>query len=193
MSIVELLLISLSLAMDALAVSLCKGLSMPKLNLKHALIISAFFGVFQAIMPLIGWLISNSFKSYIEDFDHWIAFGLLLLLGIKMIIDAIKQQDEEASEYKLDFKELTLLAISTSIDALAVGITLAFLGTSLWGAVTCIGVITFVLCFVGVIVGNKIGNQLGIKFQKASTIIGGVVLILIGLKILFQHLGIINF
>ncbi len=189
MSIVEILLISISLAMDAFAVSLCKGLAMPKLNLKHALIISAFFGVFQAVMPLIGWLISNSFKSYIENFDHWIAFGLLLLLGVKMIIDAVKQQDEEGLEYKLDFKELTLLSISTSIDALAVGITLAFLGSSLWGTVVCIGVVTFVLCFVGVIIGNKIGTN----FRKTSTIIGGVVLILIGLKILLQNLGVINF
>lgn len=189
MSIVEIILISISLAMDAFAVSLCKGLSMPKLNLKHALIISTFFGVFQAVMPLIGWLISNAFKSYIESFDHWIAFGLLLFLGIKMIIDAIKSHDDKLVEYKLDLKELTLMSIATSIDALAVGITLAFLGTSLWGTVACIGLVTFVLCFVGVIIGNKIGT----KFQKASSIGGGIILICIGLKILLQHLGIINF
>lgn len=188
MSTIEIVLVGVSLAMDAFAVSTCKGLSMPKINYKHALIIALFFGVFQAVMPLIGWLLGSAFEKYITTFDHWIAFGLLLLLGVKALVDAIKDKDDdEKNEYKLDFKELTVLAIATSIDALAVGVTFAFLQVSLALSVSLIGVITFVLCLIGVMIGNKFGS----KWKKPASIAGGVVLILMGVKILLEHLGVI--
>ncbi len=188
MSIIEIILVGVSLAMDAFAVSMCKGLSMPKINYKHALIIALFFGVFQAVMPLLGWLLGSAFEKYITTFDHWIAFGLLLILGTKALVDAIRDKDDdEKKEYKLDFKELTALAVATSIDALAVGVTFAFLQVSLALSVSLIGVITFVLCLLGVIIGNKFGS----KWKKPASIAGGVVLILMGVKILLEHLGVI--
>lgn len=188
MSTIEIVLVGVSLAMDAFAVSTCKGLSMPKINYKHALIIALFFGVFQAVMPLIGWLLGSTFEKYITTFDHWIAFALLLMLGIKALVDAIKDKDDDKNEeYKLDFKELTVLAIATSIDALAVGVTFAFLQVSLALSVSLIGVITFVLCLIGVMIGNKFGS----KWKKPASIAGGVVLILMGVKILLEHLGVI--
>lgn len=188
MSTIEIILVGVSLAMDAFAVSTCKGLSMPKINYKHALIIALFFGVFQAVMPLIGWLLGSAFEKYITTFDHWIAFGLLLILGIKALVDAIRDKDDDKNEeYKLDFKELTVLAIATSIDALAVGVTFAFLQVSLALSVSLIGVITFVLCLIGVMIGNKFGS----KWKKPASIAGGVVLILMGVKILLEHLGVI--
>ena len=188
MSTIEIVLVGVSLAMDAFAVSTCKGLRMPKINYKHALIIALFFGVFQAVMPLIGWLLGSAFEKYITTFDHWIAFGLLLILGTKALVDAIRDKDDdEEKEYKLDFKELTVLAIATSIDALAVGVTFAFLQVSLALSVSLIGVITFVLCLIGVMIGNKFGS----KWKKPASIAGGVVLILMGVKILLEHLGVI--
>ena len=188
MSTIEIVLVGVSLAMDAFAVSMCKGLSMPKINYKHALIIALFFGVFQAVMPLIGWLLGSAFEKYITTFDHWIAFALLLILGTKALVDAIKDKDDDKNEeYKLDFKELTVLAIATSIDALAVGVTFAFLQVSLALSVSLIGVITFVLCLIGVMIGNKFGS----KWKKPASIAGGVVLILMGVKILLEHLGVI--
>lgn len=188
MSIIEIILVGVSLAMDAFAVSMCKGLSMPKINYKHALIIALFFGVFQAVMPLLGWLLGSAFEKYITTFDHWIAFGLLLILGTKALVDAIRDKDDdEKKEYKLDFKELTALAVATSIDALAVGVTFAFLQVSLALSVSLIGVITFVLCLLGVIIGNKFGS----KWKKPASIAGGVVLIFMGVKILLEHLGVI--
>lgn len=189
MSTIEIVLVGVSLAMDAFAVSTCKGLSMPKINYKHALIIALFFGVFQAVMPLIGWLLGSAFEKYITTFDHWIAFALLLILGIKALVDAIRDKDDDKNkEYKLDFKELTVLAIATSIDALAVGVTFAFLQVSLALSVSLIGVITFVLCLIGVMIGNKFGS----KWKKPASIAGGVVLILMGVKILLEHLGVIS-
>lgn len=199
MGIIEIFLIGVGLSMDAFAVSICKGLSMPRLNSKQMLIIGLFFGGFQALMPLIGWALGTSFESLITPVDHWIAFLLLCFIGAKMIFDAIRGSDDEnadpaksnaaASEQKLDLKELLMMAIATSIDALAVGITFAFLGISIIEAIIIIGITTFVLSILGVVIGHFFGS----RFEKPATIIGGVVLILIGLKILLEHLGIIAF
>ena len=191
MSIFEIFLVGVGLSMDAFAVSICKGLSMKKISYKYSLIIAAFFGVFQAAMPLIGWLVSVSFEKYIKSVDHWIAFGLLAIIGIKMIIDAIRERkkgDEEA-EFIFSFVELLLLAVATSIDALAVGISFAFLSINIWIAILIIGCTTFVISFAGVLIGNFFGS----KFKTGAEIAGGIILILIGVKILLEHLGIINF
>lgn len=186
----ELLLVAIGLSMDAFAVALCKGLGMKKMNYVHATIIALFFGVFQAIMPLIGWFLGTQFETLITPIDHWIALVLLGYIGGKMVWDACHEKEENAAcdiEQKIDYKELFMMAIATSIDALAVGITLsAFVTTSIGVAVTLIGVITFALSFVGVIVGNKFGT----RFQKKAEIFGGVVLVIIGAKVLLEHLGI---
>ena len=192
MHIFEIILISIGLAMDAFAVSICKGLSMKKLNVKHAIVIALYFGGFQALMPLIGWILGSQFQVYIVSFDHWIAFLLLAFLGTKTIIDTIKEKDDEAEEKQesvLNHKELFLLAIATSIDALAVGITLAFLNVKLVPTVSAIGIITFAICIFGVFVGNMFGST----FKKKASIAGGVILIAIGLKILLEHLGVLFF
>lgn len=182
--------------MDAFAVSVCKGLKMRRLNKKNAAVIGLFFGGFQAIMPLIGWLLGKQFEKYITSFDHWIAFVLLAFIGGKMAIEAIKGDDDEQNDdggnktsdgEKLDLKELTMLAVATSIDALAVGITFAFLKVNILTAISIIGVTTFVLSIIGVAVGNKFG----MKYKSKAEIVGGIVLILIGLKILLEHLGIL--
>lgn len=197
MGFIELFFIAIGLSMDAFAVAICKGLSMPRLNGKQTIIIGLFFGGFQGLMPLIGWTLGTSFEALITPIDHWIAFILLGVLGAKMIVDALRnpQGDCECasnettgtSNGKLDLKELLLLAIATSIDALAVGITFAFLGVSIIEAVSIIGMTTFVLSIVGVIVGHFFGA----RFEKPATIIGGTVLIVIGCKILLEHLGIL--
>lgn len=192
MSFVEVLLIGIGLSMDAFAVALCKGLSMKKLNVKAGLIIALFFGFFQAFMPFIGWLVCKNFEKYITRFDHWIAFALLAFIGIKMIIDTIKEMkhpDEEESEFKLKIGELLVLALATSIDALAVGISFAFLSINIASSITIIGVTTLILSFLGVIIGNKFGA----KFKAKAEIAGGIILLLIGIKILLEHLGVINF
>ena len=189
MGFLELVLIAAGLAMDAFAVSLCKGLSMSKMHIKNAVVISVFFGGFQAAMPLIGWLLGKQFESYITGFDHWIAFGLLVLIGGKMIYEVFKKDTCPAkSADKLDIKELLLLAIATSIDALAVGITFAFLQVYIVPAVSIIGAITFVISFGGVYIGHKFGA----RFKTKAEFAGGLVLILIGTKILLEHLGILN-
>lgn len=193
MSLWELVLIGIGLSMDAFAVSLCKGLGMKKINYRHGLIIALFFGVFQGIMPLIGWLLGTQFERYITSVDHWIAFVLLAYIGGKMVWDALHEKEDEKEalddlSQKLDVKELFVLAIATSIDALAVGITFAFLQVNIVPAVSLIAVITFTISFVGVLIGNKFGN----RFQSKAEIAGGVVLILIGVKILLEHLGILN-
>lgn len=162
---------------------------MRKINYKHALIIAGLFGGFQAAMPLLGWLLGRQFEKYIVDIDHWIAFGLLLIIGGKMIWDVFEKEENSKESGDLNIKELLIMAVATSIDALAVGITFAFLGASIWVSISIIGAITFVLCFAGVIIGNKFGA----KFKKKAQLAGGLVLILIGLKILLQHLGVINF
>lgn len=192
MGIVELALIGVGLSMDAFAVSVCKGLGMKRLNMRQAFVIALFFGGFQALMPVIGWALGTGFQAFITPIDHWIAFALLAFIGGKMLWDAFRGDEDEgenvpSDESSLDLKELTMLAVATSIDALAVGITFAFLQVDIVPAVTLIGVITFALSFAGV----AIGHFFGARFEKPATIVGGIVLILIGLKILLEHLGII--
>lgn len=190
---VQLFLIGVGLSMDAFAVAVCKGLGMKKVNKKQCFIIALFFGGFQALMPLIGWFLGRQFESYITSIDHWIAFVLLGFIGGKMVVEACKKEEEEnvckKEEEPLNIKELFLLAIATSIDALAVGITFAFLQMPIIEAITIIGVTTFVLSIGGVYVGNIFGN----KYEKKAEFAGGIILILIGLKILLEHLGIIAF
>mgnify|MGYP004479139809 FL=1 len=192
MGFVELFLIGVGLSMDAFAVSVCKGLGMSRLNMRQAVVISLFFGGFQALMPLVGWALGSQLADLITPIDHWIAFALLAFVGGKMLWDAFHEddgEDGEAKDAKLDIKELLMLAIATSIDALAVGITFAFLQVAIVPSVIIIGVTTFVLSFVGVAVGHFFGA----RFEKPATIAGGVVLILIGAKILLEHLGVIAF
>lgn len=188
---ITLLLLGVGLAMDAFAVSICKGLAMKKAKWQHAAIIGLFFGGFQALMPFIGWLLGSQFEQYITKVDHWIAFGLLGFIGGKMLYEAIKEDEEEEcccckDKEKLDIKELFVLAIATSIDALAVGITFAFLNYPVDKAVTVIGVTTFIISVAGV----YIGNFFGARFKKKAEIAGGIILIGIGMKILLEHLGI---
>ncbi len=185
MSFIELFLLGVALAMDAFAVSVCKGMIMQKPKIKNAALIALFFGGFQALMPFIGWILGRQFESVIKAYDHWIAFLLLVFLGGKMIYDACKKDGKE-EKYKesVDIKELVLLAVATSIDALAVGVTLAFLDVSLAEAVSVIGVTTFIITFCGVYIGAKTGELLKDKAQ----ILGGTVLIIIGIKILVEHL-----
>lgn len=190
MSYQEIFLIGVGLSMDAFAVALCKGLNMRKVNYWHTTVIALFFGGFQAIMPFLGWALGKRFQEYIISVDHWIAFGLLLYIGGKMIYESRKDDDDEEREgEKLDLKELTIMAVATSIDALAVGITLAFLEVSIISSITIIGITTFCLSIIGVI----IGNHFGMKFKSKAEIAGGVILILIGTKILLEHLGVICF
>lgn len=186
MGFIELLLIGAGLSMDAFAVAVCKGLCMPKVRWGQAVVIALFFGGFQALMPLVGWAVGSLFSSYITAVDHWIAFGLLVAIGGKMLWDAFHEEDEDVvCETRLDLRELTLLAVATSIDALAVGVTFAFLGVNIVAAVAVIGVTTFALSLVGVLVGHAFGA----RFEKPAAIAGGVVLILLGVKILLEHLG----
>ena len=189
MGLVELFLVAVGLSMDAFAVAICKGLGMKRLDIGQALVIALFFGGFQALMPAIGWLLGSQFAHIVEPIDHWIAFALLAFIGGKMLVDALRGDEEEeaASDASLDLRELVMLAIATSIDALAVGVTFAFLQMDIVFPVLFIGVTTFVLSFAGV----AIGHQFGSRWEKPSTIAGGVVLILIGCKILLEHLGIL--
>lgn len=191
MGFVELFLIGVGLSMDAFAVSICKGLGMKRLNMGQAPVIGLFFGGFQALMPFIGWALGTQLADFITPIDHWIAFILLALIGGKMLFDAFRGDDEgeagEPKDTRLDLKELLMLAIATSIDALAVGITFAFLGVNIVWAIAVIGVTTFALSVVGVAVGHVFGA----RYEKGATIAGGIVLILIGCKILLEHLGII--
>lgn len=192
MGFIELFLIGVGLSMDAFAVSVCKGLNMRgKVNYKQGAVIAFFFGAFQAIMPLIGYLLGTGFEKYITSIDHWIAFILLGFIGGKMAIESFKKDDDEKPEGsdKLDIKELFMLAVATSIDALAVGITFAFLQVNIWSAIGIIGTTTFILSLVGVVIGNKFGS----RYKSKAELAGGIILILIGVKILLEHLGIINF
>ncbi|MBR5773882.1 MAG: manganese efflux pump [Clostridia bacterium] len=189
MGIVELFVIAVGLAMDAFAVSICKGLSVTKAKWKHSLIAGLYFGGFQAAMPVIGYLLGSSFKEYIESFDHWIAFALLVLIGGNMIKESFSKDDEEF-DGSFSVKTMLPMALATSIDALAIGVTFALLpDVSILPAVSLIGVITFALAAVGV----KIGNIFGEKYKSKAEFTGGVVLILMGVKILLEHLGIISF
>lgn len=192
MGFAELFLIGVGLSMDAFAVSVCKGLNMRgKVNFKHAGVIALFFGGFQALMPLVGYFLGIGFEKYITKIDHWIAFLLLGFIGGKMIVEAIKEwnAEDKQEEDKLDIKELTILAVATSIDALAVGITFAFLSVNIWSAISIIGVTTFVLSIIGVVIGNKFGS----RYKSKAELAGGIILVLMGIKILLEHLGIINF
>ena len=186
MGMVELLLIGVGLSMDAFAVSVCKGLNMRKVNQLHCFVIALFFGGFQALMPLIGWILGRQFEQYITAVDHWIAFVLLAFLGGKMILEALKEEEEEINktESRLVFKELLVLAVATSIDALAMGITFAFLNVAIVPAVGMIGGITFALSAAGVYIGNIFGS----RYKNKAELIGGVILVLIGVKILAEHL-----
>ncbi len=189
---IELFLIGVGLSMDAFAVSICKGLGMEKVNKKQAFVIGLYFGGFQALMPLIGWFLGIRFQQYITSIDHWIAFVLLVFIGGKMIVEAVRDKDEEQVDKKdqpLDHKEMFLLAIATSIDALAVGITFAFLDTPIVEAITIIGLTTFFLSILGVVVGNFFGT----RYKKKAEIVGGIILVAIGVKILVEHLGILSF
>lgn len=186
MGILEIILIAIGLAMDAFAVSICKGLSMKKMSWKKATIISGYFGIFQGIMPLIGYLLGTSFKSVVTKIDHWIAFGLLVFIGMNMLKEAFANETENFND-KIDFKTMIILAIATSIDALAVGITFAFLKTNIAVASFIIIVITFVISALGV----KIGNKFGDKYERKAEAVGGLILIFMGIKILLEHLGII--
>lgn len=188
MGIVELFLIGVGLSMDAFAVAICKGLNMRRFNILHGLIIACFFGGFQALMPLLGWLLGSQFESYITSIDHWIAFILLGFIGFNMIKEALGEQDDQPCSCSgLDLKELFLLAVATSIDALAVGITFAFLQIDILPAITLIGCTTFILTFAGVIIGHQFGS----RYERKAQIVGGAILILIGLKILLEHLNIL--
>lgn len=191
MSIIELLLIAVGLSMDAFAVSVCKGLASERVTPKHLFIVGIWFGGFQALMPAIGYFLGSAFEKYITSVDHWIAFVLLVFIGGSMIKEARSQEENEADD-SLAVKTMFALAVATSIDALAVGITFAFLIESishLIFALCSIGIITFILSAAGM----KAGNLFGSKYKAKAEIAGGIILILIGLKILLEHLGIISF
>lgn len=184
----ELLLLAVGLSMDAFAVSVCKGLSMQKATIKAGAICGAWFGGFQALMPLLGFFLGTLFAGVIEAFDHWVAFGLLALIGINMLKEAFSKEDccENAD---LGVKTMFIMAVATSIDALAVGISLAMAGNvNIFAAVGLIGLVTFAMCTAGVKIGSAFGSRLGQKAQIA----GGVILILLGVKILLEHLGVIG-
>ena len=181
---IELFLLGVGLSMDAFAVSVCKGLGMRKLNKKQALIIGLYFGGFQALMPALGYLLGSQFESMITQIDHWIAFVLLGIIGSSMIKESREDEEEEVSA-SFDVKTMLALAVATSIDALAVGVTFAFLHVNIVWAVTFIGCTTFVLSAIGV----KVGNVFGMKYKSRAELAGGVILILMGIKILLEHLG----
>ena len=187
MGLVEIILIAISLAMDAFAVSICKGLSMKKMEWKKAIIIGLYFGLFQGGMPLIGYILGVGFEESIKFIDHWIAFGLLAFIGGNMIKEALSKKEDDEIDDKVDFKTMVVLAIATSIDALAVGVTFAFLNVNIILAVSLIAIITFIISCIGV----KLGNVFGDKYEKKAELAGGIVLVLIGLKILLEHLGIL--
>lgn len=189
MSILEILLLGIGLSMDAFAVSICKGLSTKKLQIKHYLIIGAWFGGFQALMPTIGYFLGSTFEQYITAFDHWVAFVLLAAIGANMIKESFSKEKSETNS-SFAFKTMLLMALATSIDALAVGITFALLpDVNVPLAVCLIGVTTFVCSAAGL----KIGNLFGLRYKAKAELAGGIILILIGLKILLEHLGVISF
>lgn len=188
MSLWELFVIAAGLSMDAFAVSVCKGLSVGKLKIKHALICGVWFGLFQALMPAIGYLLGTQFEEYITSYDHWIAFVLLLLIGGNMVRESFSSDSDEVGS-SFGFKAMLPLAVATSIDALAMGVAFASLDAPIIPAVSFIGCVTFTLSAVGV----KIGNVFGMKYKAPAEFVGGVVLVLMGIKILLEHLGVISF
>lgn len=186
MELFEIIVIGIGLAMDAFAVSVCKGLSMKKFIWKSAIIIALYFGIFQALMPVLGYFLGSTFSAFVQSVDHWIAFILLAIIGGNMIKESNDDEEEKRND-KVDFKTMILLAIATSIDALAVGVTFAFFEVNLLLSISIIGIITFILSILGVVIGNKFGD----KFQNKAELTGGIILIIIGLKILLEHLGIL--
>ena len=188
MSIFELFLVAVGLSMDAFAVSVCKGLAMRKVHMGQCFVIALFFGGFQALMPVLGYFLGSAFAEKIQSVDHWIAFILLCYIGAKMIADAVKERREEFKveemDPPLDFKELFIMAVATSIDALAVGVTFSFLYVDITLAALVIGVVTFVISGAGVF----IGNVFGVKYKTGAQMAGGVILIFLGARILLSHL-----
>lgn len=184
MDIFSLIFLSIALAMDAFAVSLCKGFSVKKLNIKHYLLVGVYFGGFQALMPLLGYIIGIEFEPFVREIDHWIAFILLAFIGIKMIKESFENKSCENIANEFNFKTMLSLAIATSIDAFAIGVSFAFLQVNLLLALFLIGFITFILCIFAL----KIGNQFGVYLSSKAELLGGGVLILLGIKILIQHL-----
>lgn len=193
MSFIEILLIGVGLSMDAFAVSVCQGLSMTRIKWGHALTVGLYFGGFQALMPFIGWMLGSQFAARIQSFDHWVAFILLMLIGGNMLREALSGEEDEAEDAAigagLDHKKLFLMAIATSIDALAVGVTFAFLDTAILPAIGIIGTTTFFISVAGV----AVGCWFGARYKKRAEITGGVILVLLGVKILLEHLGVIGF
>ena len=189
MHFVELLIIALGFSMDAFAVSICKGLSTPKAKLRHMLIVGAWFGGFQALMPLIGYLVGTTFASYIEAFDHWVAFILLGFIGFNMIREALSGEAEETNDC-FGAKTMFVMAIATSIDALAGGVAFALIpDINIWLTVVAIGIVTFLMSAVGV----KVGNLFGARFKSRAELAGGIILVLMGIKFLLEGLGLISF
>ena len=188
MGLTEITILSIGLSMDAFAVAMCKGLSMRKMSWKKAIVIAWYFGIFQAVMPLIGYGLGIKFQQSIANIDHWIAFILLTIIGINMLKEIWSKVESESND-NIDFKSMIVLAIATSIDALAIGITFAFLKCNIVFSVTCIGIITFLLSLIGV----KIGNIFGAKYEKKAQLVGGLILILLGIKILVEHLRVDKF
>ena len=187
MGFFEMFLLAVGLSMDAFAVSVCKGLSMKKAGAREGIVCGAWFGGFQALMPVIGFFLGTLFADTIKAFDHWIAFGLLAIIGVNMLKEAFGGEEEDCNA-DLSFKAMLIMAIATSIDALAVGISLAMAGNvNIFFAVLLIGVTTFLLSGLGV----KIGNVFGSRYEKGAQIAGGVILILLGAKILLEHLGVL--
>lgn len=186
MDLLTLLTLAVGLAMDAFAVSICKGLAMREKVLKKGIIVGLWFGGFQALMPTIGFFLGTQFKDQITSIDHWIAFVLLGLIGINMVKEALSNDEEQADD-SIAVKEMFMLAVATSIDALAVGITFVFLNVHIVSAASMIGVCTFLISFAGV----KIGNIFGTKYKSKAELAGGIILILLGFKILFEHLHIL--
>lgn len=186
MSILDLFILAVGLSMDAFAVSVCKGLSLGKIKPKHMCIAGAWFGGFQALMPLIGYFLGSFFAEMIEKYDHWVAFVLLAIIGGNMIKESFGK--DEKVDSSMDVKSMLLLAIATSIDALAVGVTFAFLQVQIVPAVSFIGVITFIFSAVGV----KIGSLFGTKYKSKAELFGGIVLVLIGIKVLLEGIGVLG-
>lgn len=186
MGFIEILLIGISLAADAFAVSVCKGLSMKKNDIKKSITIGLYFGIFQGLMPVIGYFLGTTFKDFITSIDHWIAFVLLVTIGANMIREAFSSYEETCND-QVDFKTMLPASLATSIDALAIGITFAFLKTNIIISSILITITTFILSVIGVIIGNKFGT----KYKNKAEFIGGLILIIMGIKILLEHLGIL--
>ena len=189
MGFLELFLIGVGLSMDAFAVAICQGLSMTRIKWGHALTVGLYFGGFQALMPLLGWVLGSQFSGYIQQYDHWVAFVLLSFIGGNMLKEGFSK-DTETTDSSFGVSAMAVLAVATSIDALAVGITFALLpDVNIIAAVCFIGAITFIISGIGL----KVGNVFGLKYKNKAEIAGGIILILIGIKILLEHLGVINF